>query len=226
MTTPLNPIYRQYQQRTLITGIAATGAAVLVVFLAHGLYNELLGRGLGLGDRSIDTLMTLCGLLLFVAVQHLISRILYHDAHMGIDQQLKDERPPCPSNKVCQRVAMPELRDVPRFNKVLVGQLRSVVEQTEQAAYDVTSRLQTIDDVVTDLNRFVADAASEAETMAHASEETLVANQDLIGKLKAFISQRIDETAQDQARSAEAVREAKSLQTLVDLIKHIAGQTN
>jgi len=226
MTTPLNPIYRQYQQRTLITGIAATGAAVLVVFLAHGLYNELLGGGLGLGDRSIDTLMTLCGLLLFVAVQHLISRILYHDAHMGIDQQLKDERPPCPSNKVCQRVAMPELRDVPRFNKVLVGQLRSVVEQTEQAAYDVTSRLQTIDDVVTDLNRFVADAASEAETMAHASEETLVANQDLIGKLKAFISQRIDETAQDQARSAEAVREAKSLQTLVDLIKHIAGQTN
>ncbi|MBL8423092.1 MAG: chemotaxis protein [Candidatus Accumulibacter phosphatis] len=226
MATPLTPLYRQYHQRTLITGIAATVVAVIVVFLIHDLYNEFLARTFGLGDRSIDTLMTLCGLLLFVAVQQSISRALYHDVHMGIDSQLKDERPPCPSNKVCQRVAMPELREMPRFNKVLVGQLRSVVEQTEQAAYDVTSRLQTIDDVVTDLNRFVAGAASEAETMAHASEETLGANQDLIDKLKAFISQRIDDTAQDQARSAEAVREAKALQTLVDLIKHIAGQTN
>jgi methyl-accepting chemotaxis protein len=124
-----------------------------------------------------------------------LSRVLYHDAHMGIDQQLKDERHACPSNKVCQRVAMPELREIPRFNKVLVGQLRSVVEQTEQAAYDVTSRLQTIDDVVTDLNRFVAGAAAEAETMAHDSEETLGANRHLIDKLKAFIAQRIEETA-------------------------------
>jgi methyl-accepting chemotaxis protein len=71
---------------------------------------------------------------------------------MGIEAGLKDVRQRCPSNKVCQRVAMPELREIPRFNKVLVGQLRSVVEQTEQAAYDVTSRLQTIDEVVTDLN--------------------------------------------------------------------------
>ncbi|HNM64399.1 MAG TPA: chemotaxis protein, partial [Accumulibacter sp.] len=110
MATPPNELYRQFRQRTLLTGIAATLAAVLAVFLCHGLYNHLLGRVFGLGDRSIDTLMTFCGLLLFVAVQHLASRLLYHDAHMGIDSQLKDERPPCPSNKVCQRVALPELR--------------------------------------------------------------------------------------------------------------------
>ena len=226
MAKPPNDIYRQYQQRTLLTGVAATVVAVLVVFLTHALYNDVLGRGFGLRDRSVDTLMTFCGLLLFVAVQHLVSRLLYHDAHMGIDRQLKDERPPCPSNKVCQRVAMPELRDMPRFNRVLVGHLRSVVEQTEQAAYDVTSRLQTIDEVVTELNRFVSGAAAEAESMANDSEETLSANRQLIEKLKAFIAQRIQETAADQARSADAVREAKALQALVDLIRHIAGQTN
>jgi methyl-accepting chemotaxis protein len=140
-----------------------------VVFLTHGLYDEFLAA---FGTRRPQHRHPddLFGLLLFVAVQQASRALLYHDAHMGIDQQLKDERPPCPSNKVCQRVAMPELREIPRFNKVLVGQLRSVVEQTEQAAYDVTSRLQTIDDVVTDLNRFVAGAAAEAETMAHDSE--------------------------------------------------------
>jgi hypothetical protein len=96
MATPLTPLYRQYHQRTLITGIAATVVAVIVVFLIHDLYNEFLARTFGLGDRSIDTLMTLCGLLLFVAVQQSISRVLYHDVHMGIDSQLKDERPPLP----------------------------------------------------------------------------------------------------------------------------------
>jgi methyl-accepting chemotaxis protein len=84
----------------------------------------------------------------------LVSRLLYRDMHMGIDAGLQDVRQRCPSNKLCQRVAMPELRDIPRFNKVLAGQLHSVVEQTEQAAYDVTARLQTIDEVVTELNTF------------------------------------------------------------------------
>ena len=226
MATTSSKQYRQYRQRTLITGIAATVVLVVVVFLAHDAYDALLTTTFGLGDRGVDTLITLLGLLIFIAVQRTVSRVLYSDVSMGIEAGLKDERHRCPANKVCQRVAMPELREIPRFNKVLVGQLRSVVEQTEQAAYDVTSRLQTIDEVVTDLNRFVADAAAESATMAHASEEKIGGNRQLISKLEAFIAQRIEETAEDQARSAEAVREAKSLQTLVDLIRHIAGQTN
>ena len=226
MATALRQPYQQYRQRTLITGIAAAIVLVIVIFLVHDFFDEFLESRFGLGDRSADTLITLFGLLLFVAVQHTVSRVLYHDVHMGIEAGLKDVRQHCPSNKVCQRVAMPELREIPRFNKVLVGQLRSVVEQTEKAAYDVTSRLQTIDEVVTDLNHFVAGAAAESETMALDSEAKIGGNRQLISKLEAFIAQRIAETQQDQERSAEAVREAKSLQTLVDLIKHIAGQTN
>ena len=34
--------YHQYRQRTLITGIAATLAAVIVVFLSHDLYLSLI----------------------------------------------------------------------------------------------------------------------------------------------------------------------------------------
>ncbi|WP_295356315.1 methyl-accepting chemotaxis protein [Accumulibacter sp.] len=226
MNTPDNPPYRQFQQRTLITGIAAGVIAVMLVFLTHAWYDDLLGQRLDLGNRSIDTLLAASSLLLFVALQQLISRGLYHDSHMGIDGRLRDERPACPSNKVCQRVALPELRDIPPFNRVLVGHLRSVVEQTEKAAYEVTSRLQTIDEVVNELNRFVSGATAEAESMARDSEDTLGANRHLIDRLKAFIAQRIQETMQDQARSADAVREARALQALVDLIRHIAGQTN
>jgi hypothetical protein len=162
MATPLKPTLSQYRQRTLITGIAATSSASSSSS-SRTICTTNFSARFGLGDRSIDTLMTL-SVCCSSSPCSTVSRLLYHDAHMGIDEQLKDERQRCPSNKVCQRVAMPELREIPRFNKVLVGQLRSVVEQTEQAAYDVTSRLQTIDEVVTDLNRFVAGAAAESES--------------------------------------------------------------
>ena len=226
MASPLGKPYRQYRQRTLITGLAAAIVLVIVVFLTHAVYQPFLSQTFGIGDRSIDTLVTLLGLLIFVTVQHGVSRVLYQDVHMGIDADLKDMRQRCPSNKVCQRVAMPELREIPRFNQVLVGQLQSVVEQTETAAYDVAARLQTIDEVVTELKQFVGGAAAESDAMARDSEKTIGGNRLLIGKLEAFIAQRIEETARDQVRSAQAVQEARSLQTLVDLIRHIAGQTN
>ncbi len=226
MTLPAKPLYRQFRQRTLITAIAAGVATLLVVLVVGHLGNDVLGSRFALGQRGSDALMTLCALLLFVALQQLISHFLYHDTHMGMGQQLKDERPACPANKVCQRVAMPELRDVPLYNKVLVGHLRNVVEQTESAACDVTLRLQTIDDVVAELNRFVSSAAAEAQEIALDQEQALTTNRHLIDKLKAFIAERLRETAQDRARSAEVAREAKALQSLVDLIRHIAGQTN
>ena len=216
----------QYRRRSLLSGLAAAVVLLIVVLLLHDGYVDFLSQTFGLGDRSRDALMTLLGLLLYLGIQQAISQLLYHDAHLGIDESLQDERQRCPSQQVCQRVALPELREIPRFNQVLVGQLQSVVEQTEQAAYDVTSRLQTIDEVVTDLNQFVAAAAAESQAMAHESEERIAGNRQLIGKLEAFIAQRVEETAADEKHSAEAVKEARSLQTLVDLIRHIAGQTN
>ena len=226
MTPPPGPSHDQYRRRSLLTGLAATVVLLIVAWLLHAGYVDLLNQTFGLGDRSRDTLMILLGLLLFLGLQQAISRLLYHDAHQGLDETLRDERPRCPAQQVCQRVALPELREIPRFNRVLVGQLQSVVEQTEQAAYDVTSRLQTIDEVVTDLNQFVAGAAAESQAMANESEAQIAGNRQLIDKLEAFIVQRVEETAADERHGAEAIQEARSLQTLVDLIRHIAGQTN
>jgi methyl-accepting chemotaxis protein len=226
MAQPASPAYRQYLRRSLLTGIAAALVLMITVFLAHDAFDALLTRTLGISERSADTLLTLAGLLVFIAIQQLVSRLLYRDMHMGIDAGLQDVRQRCPSNKLCQRVAMPELRDIPRFNKVLAGQLHSVVEQTEKAAYDVTARLQTIDEVVTELNTFVAGAAAESAAMARDSEQTIGGNRQLIARLESFISQRSEQAAEDEARGAQAVKEARSLQALVDLIRHIAGQTN
>jgi methyl-accepting chemotaxis protein len=226
MLDTIHDRYGEYRRRTLITGVSAAVGLTIVVFLMHDRFDALFQDRLGLSDRHTDTLITLFGLLVFIAIQRRVSFYLYKDVRMGMESLLREQKRLCPSNNVCQRVAMPELREIPLFNKVLVGQLNSVVEQTEKAACQIASRLQTIDEVVTELNSFVAAAAAESETMARDSEEKLGGNRELIGKLEAFIVQRIEETAADEARSADAVKQAKSLQTLVDLIKHIAGQTN
>jgi methyl-accepting chemotaxis protein len=222
----ISKLYEQYQRRKLITGALAALVLAILVWVTHPLHDQLTTQMLGFTDQTSDFVLVLSSLFIFVGVHRIISRLLYKDVMMGIEAELNDERIHCPANQVCKRVAMPELKEIPRFNKVLVGQLNSVVEQTEKAAYDVTSRLQTIDEVVTDMNQVVTRAAAESLAVRGASEKQMEENSALISRLQAFIQQRISDTEQDRVRSAEAVKEAKGLQALVDLIKHIAGQTN
>ena len=226
MNATVQDRYREYRRRTLIAGISSIFVVALLVFFLHDPFDRFVEITLGFSNRQTDTSLMMLGLLSFVIVQRYVSAFLYRDVRMTMDALLDAQVHVCPSNKVCQRVALPELREMPRFNKVMVGQLKSVVEQTEKAAYDVSSRLQTIDEVVTGLNSFVARASAESEAQAHESEARIDGNRDLIGRLETFIAQRIDETAADEQRSAEAVEKAKSLQGLVDLIRQIAGQTN
>ncbi|HJV26251.1 MAG TPA: methyl-accepting chemotaxis protein [Aromatoleum sp.] len=222
MTSVFSEHYRLYQRRSLITGISAALALAAVLYALHDWYHELSG----LPDRVLDTMGVFANVLAFILLQRLISARFYNDIRYGMESLLNDERHKCPSMRACTRVAIPELRDVPRYTGVLSAHLQSITEQTEQAASDVVTRLQTIDEVVSELNDFVAQAANESETMSEESVRKIAENRDLIARLEAFIQHRIDESARDQELGSAAVRETKSLQALVDLIKHIAGQTN
>lgn len=226
MPATLTDRYRLYRRRTRWTALIAVAVLTVVVFAGHDLYDELLEGGVGLSERVTDTLIVLTGLVIYGVFQRAASRTLYQDVQMGMEQELADDRIRCPARQVCKRVAMPEIEEIPRFNKVLVGQLHSVIDQTEKAAYDITERLQTIDEVVGDLNTFVENESAESRNMAANSAQQIAENRALIGRLEDFIAQRITETKEDERRSAEAVAEARSLQSLVDLIRHIAGQTN
>lgn len=220
--SPFGTQYRLYQRRSLLTG----GAAALIITFANFFAHDWYHRVLGVSDRVLDTIGVVVIIGGFILLQRALSARFYKDIRYGMEAQLKDDRQHCPANKVCKRVAAPELRDIPRYTQVLTGHLKSITGQTEQAACDLTVRLQTIDEVVTELNRYVASAAAESESMSDESAHKIAENRDLIGRLEAFIQNRIEESRLDEERGAAAVRETKSLQALVDLIKHIAGQTN
>ncbi|HTY04680.1 MAG TPA: methyl-accepting chemotaxis protein [Rhodocyclaceae bacterium] len=119
-----------------------------------------------------------------------------------------------------------ELRMVRTYNDVLRKQLELVVAETEKAAFDITSRLQTIDEVATQLSQFVNTTTNESNELAGASEARLQRNRNLVTAMERYIRDRIATAESDQQRVAQVVKEAQSLGGLVELIKHISGQTN
>lgn len=218
--------YRQITRRLLLAALAAAVMVTLLVFALHDWYHGDVTPYLGLGNRLADSIGTLCILVFFVGLQRSLSSVFYHDAFFGLQEKIDDPRPVCPAAKICKRIALPELREITPFNGILVDHLRGVSEQTEKAAHDIVTRLQTIDDVVTELQQFVGTATSETAGGIAESEAQVAGNQVLIAQLASFIQARMNESARDAASNAEVVAKTRSLQELIELVRSIAGQTN
>jgi len=106
------------------------------------------------------------------------------------------------------------------------GHKQGEVKENEKAAFDIAGRLQGIDDTITKLAAFVEATTTESNKLLTASEDRIEHNRVLIGTLESYIRQRLTTTLEDKERITHVVKEARSLGTLVDLIKHISGQTN
>lgn len=65
-----------------------------------------------------------------------------------------------------------ELKQMPTFNNVLRQQLASIVVETEKAAFEIASQLQTIDQVVTDLSALVDKPSLEPAELIDAVRES------------------------------------------------------
>ena len=213
-------------KRIQLINSALLVAIAIIIFLLHNWYHNQFAPALGMSVRMADTAGIIVILASFIAMQRLASLMLFRDLAFGLQSDAEADAHHCRACDDVRSSVLPELREIPKFNQLLGGQLNSVVEQTEKAAFDITSRLTTIDEVVTELNAFVAQTSAETDTLAAASEDRIRDNQGLISRLEQFIQQRKSETEQDVARVGQAIKEAKSLQSLVDLIKHVAGQTN
>lgn len=119
-----------------------------------------------------------------------------------------------------------ELRSVPSYNQVLRNQLKTVIEETEQAAYQMVERLQSIDVVVNRLDNFVQEVSNASNEIAKESENDIANNTLLIKKMDHYIRTRIEDATSEQARISQVVKDAEGLSSLVTLIRDISGQTN
>lgn len=178
-----------------------------------------------LSARSAAALLVIAGVVVAAGSQRAISAFL-SPASGATGDQASEDRPRVAAAAARRELVMAELRTVPRYAEVLTTHLGSVVSQTEAAAVDISARLATIDQVVTDVKGFVDARVGETTALAAEAEHEAVRNRELIAQLDAFIHANMAEAEQDVLRVAEVVDKAKNLQTFVELIREVAGQTN
>lgn len=208
------------RRELIVAALVAFGAASAVFFF-HDIFHRTFASA-----PVADALGTLFIVLVAFIGQRIVSKAFFRDYMLGLSHMAeKGESKRDTFHHVAEEVSG-ELTQVHDFNEVVRGQLKRVIEDTEKAAFDIVERLQTIDGVVTKLDRFVNATSDETAQLVHDSEARIAQNQIIVNKMEGYVQQRLQEADQDQVRVTQVVQEARSLESLVQLIKHVAGQTN
>ncbi|QDX80576.1 chemotaxis protein [Denitratisoma sp. DHT3] len=205
--------------------LVALSAALSVYFLNdwfHGSFLPSIGLENPTGDAVGSFILITAGFL----GHRLVSMALFRDAVYGLSDKEKAEKAQNRTYILAAEQVAKELNQVGTFNDVVRGQLNMIIDETEKAAYDITSRLQTIDEVVTGLSTFVNTTQNESTELLAESEARIERKKDMIGTLERYIQERITASEEDQRRIALVVDEARSLTSLVELIRNISAQTN
>ena len=217
---------RRYKARVFLTALVTTLVVGGGVFGLHAYFHGVLLPALGISPSVGDAL----GAMLVVAsaflMQRLVSRAIYDDSRFGAVARMDERQKERLALEAASVQVSEELGRWPAFSGVLRSHLRGVSQETEQAVVKFSTQLQHIDDVVGSLNRFVSESSVRTNAMAAQSEEHIRENRAQIHRLEAYIQQRLEEGRQEKQRVETVVAEARSLESLVQLIKHVAGQTN
>ncbi len=223
-SSPRKP--RQIMLRSIMVTLGVSVVTCWFVFLAHGWFHATLLPILGISVALGDAIGTMLAMLAALVGQLVVSRTLFNDEMFGVahmQTRMREEREKI--RLVANEVA-DELSSVQTFDDVVRGQLDNVVAQTEAAAFDMTQRLQTIDQVVSRLDGFVTRTTSESLQRIEDSEASIAQNRAVIDKMTEYIQRRIAAAETEQQRVAQVVLEARALEALVQLIRDIAAQTN
>lgn len=221
-----NRLNRAFIGRATLVSLATAllmGAVIAVFeagfhdFLDHVFHSLPFGHAIGI------TLI----LLVAFALQSLLSVVFFHDPSLGVAQIGEAEIADHDSGlRAAMDKVAGELASFPAFSEVVGRQLAGVTTETEAAALKIMERLQTVDGLVDELDRYVSKTVNESSEVLASSGSRLEANRHLIDSMQRHIQARIEATREEQARITHVVGEARSLESLVELIKKIAGQTN
>jgi len=216
----------QIKTRQLIVALLTAATCAAGVYLLHVPFHQWLHEAAGMSDRISDSVGTIIVVLLSFMINNLVSMAIFKDVSLGmraIQEQLDQK---ISGDEDIINSAASDLGDLPALTRLLNDQLHAITVETERSAYGIMERLQAIDGVINELMSTVTASAQEADIMIQAGEKSVVSNVDLIENLNRYIQERFVEFDADRESISIVVQQAKSLSSLVDLIKNISSQTN
>ena len=203
-----------------IASLLASGVGGTVYLLSDA-FHRVFASG-----AFADTLGALLVVLVVLIGQRLVSLAIYRDLMLGESTATRASQDQIGAFHTVATEVCSELRQVHDFNAVVGGHLKTVIDDTEKAAVGIVERLQTIDEVVTQLDSFVAETSQHTAQLVRESEVRIARNQTIVSQMSGYAEQRVQEFTEDQQRMTQVAQEARALESLVQLIKHVAGQTN
>jgi methyl-accepting chemotaxis protein len=213
-------------RRAFVVFIVVACGASATIYTMHHWYHTTFTTTMGLTHPEADAIGTFILIAGAFAAQHFVSYAFFRDNMLGLANVAKKEQGVVGNFQSVADEVADELKQVRNYNEVVRGQLNHVIKDTEKAAFGIVEQLQTIDGVVTHLDQYVSGTSDETAKLVEDSEERIARNQQVIEKMEGYVQQRLQEAEQDQVRVTQVVHEARSLESLVQLIKHVAGQTN
>ena len=217
---------QQLRRRILLVTLAVGLSAAVSVYVFHTPFHDRFLPSIGLSHAEGSAIGTLLAVLVAFIAQRLVAYAFYRDSSFGMEKSQEETAAHAKTLVAAAGQVAGELNGVKGYNDVVRGQLNGVVAETEKAAFDIASRLQGIDDIISRLSAYAESTTADSNVLLSASEERIEKNRTLIARLESYIRERTTTAQQDRERITQVVKEARSLGTLVDLIKHISGQTN
>jgi methyl-accepting chemotaxis protein len=210
----------------LYSTLAISVCAFCTVYYLNGWFHGVFLPALGLTNPKGDAVGTVAIILASYLAQWLVSHAFFSDPMYGALKARERMADHAANLHSTNDEIISELGSVSSFHGVLRNQLDSVSNLTEKAAYDLTERLQAIDQVVNQLDNFVLEMSTTRNELSAKSRHSDADNQSLIARVNDYMHQRLEEAALDQQRIEQVVQEAQGLGSLVQFVKAISGQTN
>ena len=214
------------KQRQMVVALLTAATCAAGVYLLYVPFHDWLHQAAGMSDRISDTAGTAFIVLLSFMINNMVSVAIFKDVSLGMRAvQEKLDRQVSGDEAILNNAAS-DLGDLPTLTRLLNDQLHAITMETERSAYGIMERLQAIDGVINELMATVTASAQEADVMIQAGEKSVGSNVDLIDNLNHYIQDRFTEFEADRTSITIVVQQAKSLSSLVELIKNISSQTN
>ena len=217
-------LLNQRQMTVALLTAATCAAGVYLLYSPFHVY--WLHEPVIMADRMAETAGAAVIALLSFIVNNVVSLAIYKDVSLGMRAVQDQLDQTISSDEDIINITASDLGDLSSLTKLLNEQLHSITEETERSAYNIMERLQAIDGVINELMSTVTASAKEADVMIQAGEKSVGSNVALIENLNRYIQERFIEFDADRESISIVVQQAKSLSSLVQLIKNISSQTN
>ena len=215
-----------YLRRQFVVFLVSVTLVALAVYLFHEPFHAILLPALGLSSALGDALgMVVAGAFCFGS-QRIVSLLYFKDPAVGACKDVNQLRGDVDQQQQLDVRIAGELEALPRFNDVVRSHLDNVIQETEAAAFSIMEQLQSIDGVVSELNQYVSRSNEDSSQLIASTEQEVQENQKLMNTMRGYIGERMEEGQKDLERVQAVIHESQQLNTLVELIRSIAGQTN